>query len=50
MQQFFNLLSWRLFTAQHVPGVFPLNDCSHWAPDDGRGKARNTLGCKQTSG
>jgi hypothetical protein len=30
MQQFFSLLSWRLFTAQHVSGVFPpkLNDCS----------------------
>jgi hypothetical protein len=24
MQQFFSLLSWRLFTAQHVSGVFPL--------------------------
>jgi len=23
MQQFFSLLSWRLFTAQHVSGVFP---------------------------
>ena len=23
MQQLFNLLSWRLFTAQHVSGVFP---------------------------
>jgi len=23
MQQFFSLLSYRLFTAQHVPGVFP---------------------------
>jgi hypothetical protein len=23
MQQFFSLLSWRLFTAQHVLGVFP---------------------------
>ena len=33
MQQFFSLLSWRLFTAQHVSGVFSahhqeLNDCS----------------------
>jgi len=33
MQQFFSLLSRRLFTAQHVSGVFPahhqeLNDCS----------------------
>ena len=32
MQQFFSLLSWRLFTAQRVSGVFPhhqeLNDCS----------------------
>ena len=33
MQQFFSLLSSRLFTAQHVSGVFPphhqeLNDCS----------------------
>jgi len=24
--------------------------CSHWAPDDGREKARNMLSCKQTSG
>jgi hypothetical protein len=24
--------------------------CSHWAPDDGRGNARNMLSCKQTSG
>jgi hypothetical protein len=24
--------------------------CSHWAPDDGRGNARNTLSCKWTSG
>jgi hypothetical protein len=23
MQKFFNLLSWRLFTTQHVSGVFP---------------------------
>jgi hypothetical protein len=23
MQQFFSLLSWRLFTAQYVSGVFP---------------------------
>jgi hypothetical protein len=23
MQQFFSLLSWRLFTAQHVSGIFP---------------------------
>jgi hypothetical protein len=23
MQQFFTLLSWRLFTSQHVSGVFP---------------------------
>jgi len=23
MQQFFSLLSWRLFTAQHLSGVFP---------------------------
>jgi hypothetical protein len=33
MQQFSSLLSWRLFTAQHVSGLFPpiirnLNDCS----------------------
>ena len=33
MQQLSSLLSWRLFTAQHVSGVFPahhheLNDCS----------------------
>jgi len=31
MQQFFSLLSWRLFTAQHVSGVFhhqELNDYS----------------------
>jgi hypothetical protein len=33
MQQFSSLLSWRLFTAQHVSGVLPpyhqeLNDCS----------------------
>jgi hypothetical protein len=24
--------------------------CSHWAPDDGREKARDMLSCKQTSG
>ena len=24
--------------------------CSHWAPDNGREKARNMLSCKQTSG
>ena len=37
MQQFSSLLSWRLFTVQHVSGRFPahhqeLNDCSgnHW--------------------
>jgi len=34
MQQFFSLLSWRLFTAQHVSGVFPAqpqtqHDCHH---------------------
>jgi len=23
MQQFFSLLSWRLFTAQHISGIFP---------------------------
>ena len=23
MRQFFSLLSWRMFTAQHVSGVFP---------------------------
>jgi hypothetical protein len=23
MQQFFSLLSWRLFTAQHISGGFP---------------------------
>jgi hypothetical protein len=29
MQQFSSLLSWCLFTAQHVSGIFPeLNDCS----------------------
>jgi FtsH-binding integral membrane protein len=34
MQQVFSLLSWRLFTAQHISGIFSpahyqeLNDCS----------------------
>ena len=55
IQQFFSLLSWRLFTPQHVSGVFPTTNtarlspryegktrgchCSHWAPDDGRENA-----------
>jgi hypothetical protein len=74
MQQFYSLLSWRLFTAQHVSGdsraVFVVGPvitgpttntarlspryegktrgcpCSHWAPDDGQGNARDLLSCK----
>ena len=30
MQQFFSFLSWRLFTAQHVSGVFPLIIRARW--------------------
>jgi len=58
MQQFFSLLSLRLFTAQHVSAGPTTKTarlsrryeskirgchCSHWAPDDGRGNARNML-------
>jgi hypothetical protein len=60
MQQFFILLSWRLFMAHHVSGIFlPIIRSSMTAVATcaviellmmGGENARNMLSCKQTSG
>jgi hypothetical protein len=45
MQQFFSFLSWPLFTAQHVSGVFPTSSGARWLQCSWSGRPRIQHDC-----